>query len=128
MYTQDIGRLLLRLVVGGLLLFYGVGKIIDGIGYIEGLVTLQNLPKELAYGVYIGEVVAPILLILGWKSRFWAGVIVIDMGIAIYLVELKNIFVLGEHGALAIERPLMYLVVALAIVFLGGGKYSVDRG
>jgi len=122
---QSIGKLFLRLGIGGLLLFHGVDKVMHGVEHIGGLLTMHNLPAILAYGVYIGEIIAPIFLILGWKSRWWAFTIVINMAVAIYLVHFKTILALGEHGAWSIETPMLYLIGALAIVFLGSGRYAV---
>ncbi len=126
MNMPSIGKLLLRLGIGGLLLFHGIDKIMHGVEHIGGLISVHNLPAQLAYGVYIGEIIAPIFLILGWKSRWWAITIVINMGVAIYLVHLKTIFSLGQHGAWSIETPMLYLMGALAIVFLGSGRYAAS--
>jgi len=125
--SENIGKLLIRLLLGGMMLFHGVDKVLNGITYIKGLVQGQGLPEALAYGVYIGEVLAPILLILGWKSRVWAGVIVVNMTIAIYLTQLGEFMKLGAHGAWAIEVPLFYFITAMAIVFMGSGKYAMGR-
>jgi putative oxidoreductase len=91
------------------------------------MMIVQGLPRSIAYGVYMGEVVAPLLLILGWKSRWWAGVIVINMAVAIYLVQLKSFFALGTHGSWALETPMFFLLGALAISFLGSGKYALSK-
>lgn len=125
--SENMGKLLLRLMLGGMMLFHGVNKAIHGVGFIKGLVRGQGLPELLAYGVYIGEIVAPVFLILGWKSRLWAGVIALNMLIAIYLTHLGEFLNLGTHGAWALEVPMFYLVTALSIVFLGSGKYAIVR-
>ena len=113
-------------MVGGLLLFHGVDKVIHGIGFIEKLMIVQGLPDYTAFGVYIGEVLAPVLLILGWRSRWWASIIAFNMAAAIYLVQLKSFFALGAHGSWALETPMLFLLGALAIAFLGSGKYAVS--
>ena len=123
---QSVGKLILRIAVGGLLLFHGFDKIIHGIGSIEGLLAAHGAPKYIAFAVYIGEILAPMLLILGWRSRWWAGIIVFDMAIAIYLVHSKSILTLGAHGAWSLEAPFFFLSAALAILFLGSGKYAVS--
>jgi putative oxidoreductase len=127
MMSENIGKLLLRLMLGGMMLFHGVDKVLNGISYIKGLVQGQGLPEVLAYGVYVGEMVAPLLLILGWKSRVWAGVIAVNMAIAIYLTQLGSLMKLGTHGAWAMEVPMFYFVTALVIVFVGSGKYAISR-
>ena len=123
---QSVGKLILRIMVGGLLLFHGVDKIVHGIGFVEGLMRVQGLPEYLAFGVYIGEVLAPVMLLLGWRSRWWAGIIAFNMAAAIYLVHLKSVLALGAHGSWALETPALYLLGALAILFLGSGKYAIS--
>ena len=125
--SENIGKLLLRLMLGGMMLFHGLDKVLNGISYIKGLVQGQGLPEVLAYGVYVGEILAPLLLILGWKSRVWAGVIAVNMAIAIYLTQLGALLKLGAHGAWAMEVPMFYLVTAVALVLLGSGKYAINR-
>ena len=125
--SEQLGKLILRLMLGGLMLFHGVHKAIHGIGFIEMLVVAHDFPKVLAYGVYVGEILAPLLLLLGWKSRIWAGVIALNMVVAIYLTQMSAFLKLGGHGAWALELPMFYLLSALAIVFLGSGKYAIAR-
>jgi len=125
--NENIGKLLLRVMLGGLMLFHGVYKVQHGIGFIKGLVVAQGLPDILAYGVYMGEIVAPILLILGWRSRIWAGIIALNMMVVIYLTQLGAFMKLGSHGAWAVELQIFYLFSALAIVLLGSGKFALHR-
>jgi putative oxidoreductase len=125
--SENIGKLILRLMVGGMMLFHGIDKALHGIAYIKGLVMAQGLPEVLAYGIYVGEILAPIFLIIGWKSRVWAGVMVFSMAVAIYLTKLGSFLSLGAHGSWALELPMFYLLSALAIVLLGSGKYAVER-
>ena len=47
---EDLGRLLLRLAVGGLMLFHGVHKLIGGIDGIAGMLAAKGLPGFIAYG------------------------------------------------------------------------------
>jgi len=77
--------------------------------------------------VYAGEILAPLFLILGWKSRFWAGVVAVNMAVAIYLTQFKGLFTLGAHGAWGMEVPMFYLLSALAVILLGSGKYAIMR-
>lgn len=125
--SEHLGKLLLRVMLGGMMLFHGIDKALHGITFIEGIVKVQGLPEIFAYGVYVGEILAPIFLILGWKSRIWAGVIVFNMAVAIYLTQLKLFFTLGKHGAWALELPMFYLLTALVIVLIGSGKYAISR-
>ena len=125
--SENIGKLILRVMLGGMMLFHGIDKALHGITFIKGLLKFQGIPEMLAYGIYAGEILAPIFLILGWKSRIWAGVIVFNMPVAIYLTKLGALMSIGAHGAWAVEVPMFYMLSALAIVFLGSGKYAIER-
>ena len=125
--SENIGKLILRLMVGGMMLFHGIDKALHGITFIKGLLKMQGIPEMLAYGVYVGEILSPIFLIIGWKSRIWAGVMVFSMAVAIYLTKLGSFLSIGAHGSWALELPMFYLLSALAIVLLGSGKYAVER-
>jgi len=125
--SEHIGKLLLRLMLGGMMLFHGVNKVLYGIDFIKGLIHGQGLPEILAYGVYVGEILAPLFIVIGWKIRIWAGVLVVNMVGAIYLTQMGALWKLGAHGAWAVEVPMFYLLTALALFFLGSGKYAVNR-
>jgi len=125
--SDNIGKLLLRLMLGGMMLFHGIDKALHGIAFLKGIMHVHGLPEALAYGVFVGEILAPIFLIIGWKSRVWAGVIVVNMAFAVYLTQWSAMLKLGEHGAWAVEIPMFYLLSALVVMFLGSGKYAIIR-
>lgn len=127
--TEDCAKLLLRLTVGILVLFHGIFKIMNpgAIDFIGGLFNNFHLPAFLAYTVYIGEVVAPIMLIAGYRTKLAAGLISFTLLVAVILAHAGEIFSLGQTGGWAIELQAMFLFSALAIVGLGAGKYSVDK-
>ena len=127
--SDNLAKLLVRLAVGGLMLFHGISKLTHGISFIEGILAARGWPGFIAYGVYLGEIVAPILIIVGWKTRIAALVVAIDMIFAIWLAHASNIFMIREPGgAYAIEIEAFYLLTSLALFFMGGGQYSVSRG
>jgi putative oxidoreductase len=123
--SNDLGRLVLRVVLGVLILFHGVSKLIHGPGYIIGVLAGAGLPSFLAYGVYVGEVVAPILLLIGLWARVGALIIVINMLVAIALVHLGQLATLNDTGGWALELQGMFLGTALAILLLGAGRFSL---
>lgn len=122
----DLGKLILRLVLGGLILFHGYAKMQGGIGPITGMVTAAGLPAFVAYGVYVGEVVAPLGVLLGWYTRVAAAVIAVNMGFAFWLVHRADLMSLGPAGGWALELQGFYFGTALALALLGAGRYSVD--
>lgn len=124
---ENLAKLILRVTLGGMMLFHGIHKLQHGIGFIKGMVKGQGLPEFIAYGVYVGEIVAPLLLILGWMSRIWAGVIAFNMLVAIYLTKIPYLMELGDHGAWAVELPMFYFLTSLAVMMLGSGSYAIKR-
>jgi putative oxidoreductase len=122
---SEWGKFLLRLVTGSLLLFHGIHKIIYGIGGVKTLLAAHSLPLWLGYGVYVGEVLAPIALIVGLRPRIAASVIAFNMAVAIALAYGDKLFTLGSHGGWIIETPLLYLASALAIAMIGGGRIGL---
>lgn len=123
---NDTGRLVLRLALGGLLLLHGIAKLKHGIDPIVGMATSTGLPPWVAYGVYVGEVLAPILVIAGFYSRIAALIIVINMLFAIRLAHMDNLLVLGPMGGWALELQGMFLFSAVALALIGPGRYGVN--
>ena len=124
----DAGLLVLRLGLGALLLFHGVYKVTHGVAWIAGPLSGAGLPTWLQYGVYVGEVLAPVLVILGLWTRPAALVIAIDMFMAIFLARRADVAKVNPAGGgWAIELELMYLVAALALALAGGGRYGLGK-
>jgi putative oxidoreductase len=127
--SADAGKLVLRLAVGGLMLFHGVSKLLSGVGWIEQMLAGLGLPGFLAYGVYVAEVVAPVLLLLGLLTRPAALMVMVDMVAAIALVFSDRLFTVKEAGGgWAIELEAFFFLAALAVALLGAGRYSVSKG
>lgn len=123
---RDVGALLLRCTVGGLMLFHGVDKVKGGIDWLPGVLAKNGLPEVLAPGVYVGELIAPICLILGLATRSAAAAIVFTMALAVYLVHPGDVLALGDHGEYALELHVFYAVGALAAALIGPGRYAVS--
>ncbi|MDL9997631.1 DoxX family protein [Variovorax sp. J22P240] len=123
--SDDTGKLVLRLALGILILLHGIAKITGGVGGIAGMLTSHGLPAALAYLVFIGEIVAPVLMIVGIYTRPAAWITVINMLVAIWLVHLKDIGSLGKSGGWALELQGLFLFAALAVALLGAGRFSV---
>jgi putative oxidoreductase len=123
---DHMGKLVLRLALGIIVIIHGIAKMTGGIDFITSTVTGAGLPPFLAYGVYVGEVLAPLLLIMGWFARIGAAVIAVNMLFAIALVHGAEISALNQSGGWAIELQAMFLFSAVALVLLGPGRYSVN--
>ena len=128
---QDTGKLILRLTLAGLILFHGINKIIHGIAFMSGPtgpLAAMHLPIFIAYGVYIGEVVAPIFIIIGLWTRIAALVVAFNMIMAISLEAWRLALTLDRGGGWGIELEAFYLLAAVTVFFLGPGRYALSRG
>lgn len=126
--ADDLGKLILRLSVAGLMLFHGVSKLRHGVGGIESLLTARGLPSWIAYGVYVGEVLAPLFVLAGWKTRLFAPMIAATMLVALGLRHTEDLARLTKSGAWGVELQMLFLLGAVAIALLGAGRFSVSRG
>jgi len=126
--ADDAGKLILRLTLGILMLLHGIAKIFDGIDGLEKTVAGAGLPSVLAYGVYVGEVLAPLLVIFGFYARFGAAIIVVNMLFAIFLAHRTDLFLLTRSGGWALELQGFFLFTALALVFMRPGRFGINRG
>lgn len=124
--NESAGKLILRIALGGLILFHGVAKLTGGVGGLSGMVTAAGLPSFVTYGVYVGEVVAPLLVLLGWYSRIGGALIAVNMLFAIALAHRNEIFTLGGSGGWALELQGMFLFTALVVMLIGPGRFSIN--
>lgn len=124
---SDTGKLVLRLSVGGLMLFHGIAKIMHpgSLEFIGGMLAGFGLPAILAYGVYIGEVVAPLMVVVGYKARIGGLIMAVNMLFALVLAHTGDFFSLSEHGGWLVEIQMFYLLSAVAVVFLGSGRQAI---
>jgi putative oxidoreductase len=125
---DDIGKLIARLSTGGLLLLHGVNKLLNGIDGIKAAITAHGLPEVVAYGVYIGEIVAPVLVLLGLFARVGGGLIVVSMLCAIGLAHIADVAALNQYGGYRLELEAFFLTGGLAVALLGAGRISVGGG
>lgn len=126
--SQDLGKLVLRIALGALVLLHGIAKLKNGIGPIEGMVQAHGLPSFVAYGVLVGEVAAPLMLLFGFYARIGAGLIAINMLVAFALAHLGQIGHLNGQGGWALELQGMFLFTAVAIALVGPGRYAIRPG
>ncbi|HET7570001.1 MAG TPA: DoxX family protein [Gammaproteobacteria bacterium] len=122
---EDAGKLLLRLLVGGLLILHGVHKIITGPGGIEHMVAAAGFPGFFGWAVYLGEVLGPILVLAGYYARIGGLLILVNMIVAVLLAYGGHVWAIDQHGGWIIQLEAFYGLGGLAIFLLGAGRFSV---
>jgi len=120
--------LMVRVVAGALLIPHGYAKLFTP-GAVAGTADFMN-SLGLAPGIFWAWLVAlleffgGIMLVVGFLTRPIAAMVAGFMLVAAFYVHIGAGFFWTDGG---FEYPLMWGVVALAILIRGGGGYSLDR-
>ena len=122
---DDLAKLLLRLTLGVLIVFHGWAKIKGGTGGIEAMLAMRGWPTFIAWGVYVGEVVAPLLLMLGVYTRAAAAVVAINMVVAVLLAHSGHFADFTSTGGWRLELQAMFLIASIVVAMLGAGRYAI---
>ena len=124
---DDAAKLVLRVTLAGLTLFHGVDKVTNGLGGVQRDLAGAGLPTVLAYGVYLGEVVAPILVLFGVWTRLAAVVLAGSILFATVAANAQHYVSVTPVGAYAAESYVFYVLVGCAVALSGAGGYSLRR-
>jgi putative oxidoreductase len=128
LYNEDAAKLIVRITCGGLLLLHGSHSLIYGIDHVKTMLRDSGLPEFIAYGNLVGEVMAPVFMIAGYKSRIAALIVAFNMLMTVVIAHRDIAFVRNDFGGWMIETNVFYLMTAMAVFFSGAGKYSLSRG
>ena len=116
------------MTVASLILFHGVDKVINGIAWMQPPLAALHLPAWVAYGVFIGEIVAPLFLLAGVAARLAALVICVNMVMAVVLDAHVLAFTIDRGGGWGLEREAFYFLCAAAAACLGPGRFRIAPG
>ncbi|GAB5473733.1 MAG: DoxX family protein [Maribacter sp.] len=119
--TKDIGLALLRILPSAMLLTHGLPKFQKLIsGNFEFGDPIGIGPAPSLFLAVIGEFICPILLIVGFKTRWVAIPPAITMAVAAFIVHASDPF--GTK-----EKAFLFLAFFVVIILVGPGKFSVDK-
>lgn len=124
--NKEIGIIIQRITIGFLILFHGIANMNSNYSFIKSLLNGIGFPEFISYAVFIGEIVAPILIIIGFRARLASLILAFNMLIAILMAHSSDIFSINQYGGWAIELQALYLFGAISIIFLGAGKYAIS--
>ncbi len=126
MKNTDLGIFIIRIAIGFPMLVYGISKVYNGIGFIKDLLISWGLPPLLGYAVFLGEVAAPLLIIIGLRARAAAVVFAFNCLAAICLAQSAYIFRMNEYGGWALELLAIYMLTGIGLVLTGAGRMSLS--
>jgi putative oxidoreductase len=120
---HDLGLLFLRVMAGAGMAYHGYQKVFGGQMQMltPGVAQMGfPMPEFFAWAAALSEFVGGICLALGLFTRFAALFIFITMSVAVF-IALKGKPLDGRELALA------YWTISGALIFLGGGSFSVGN-
>lgn len=122
---DSLGKLILRLAVGILILLHGIYKLNHGISGIEGMLAAKGFPAIFAWGAYAGEILGPLLVVLGIYARLGGLLVAANMVVAILLVHMGQFGQINDTGGWQLELQAMFLAGGLAVAMIGAGSFSL---
>lgn len=125
--ADDLSKFFLRLGVGGMMLFHGIHTLLTGLDPIKAILSAHGLPDALAYAAYFGEIVGPLLVLLGMFARAGAALIALEIVALVALGGLTHLITVSPDGAYGLEVEALYLFGAVAIAVGGAGKWGLAR-
>lgn len=125
--NNDLGLLILRITVSVLMFLHGISKFGGSLEFIKGMLAEKGIPDFIAYGVLVGEILAPIAILIGFRTRIAAAIYAFNCLVAILIAHSSEIFSMGEHGGWALELLGLYFFGALTLFFTGAGNIAVSK-
>ena len=120
----DLGKLILRLALGVMFMLHGIAKIVSGPAGIVAMVQQAGLPGSVGYLVYVGELLAPLLVILGLWTR--PAAVVIAMILMIVASNPLANFV-SAHPTVKMLALAFLLLIGVVLIADGLG-FHVPKG
>jgi putative oxidoreductase len=123
--NSDVGLLIVRVALGGIIFFHGFHKLMHGTDDQFQILASNGIPGVFIYFVYVSEVLAPVLIVLGVFTRISCLTIIVTMIVVFYALPFP--IGLDAHGAMNIESQLYFLLLPIALFFTGPGSYTVKK-
>ncbi|WP_163399604.1 DoxX family protein [Flavobacterium fluviatile] len=125
--NNDLGLLILRVTISVLMLLHGIAKFSGGLEFIKSMLAEKGIPEFIAYGVLVGEILAPIAILIGFRTRIAAAIFAFNCLFAVLMAHSTEIFSMGEHGGWALELIGLYFFGAITLFFTGAGNIAVSK-
>jgi putative oxidoreductase len=118
--NTDLGKLLLRLILGSLMAYHGYQKFASYDQILPMFSDIIGIGAKLSFNLVIfAELVCGILVAIGLLTRLAVIPIFITMCVAYFVAHAADPF---QNK----ELPFTVLLLAIVVFVLGSGRYSVD--
>ena len=128
--------MILRITLALIMFPHGAQKLLGLFGGVGFQITMKyftetmKLPWLLSFLVIVIEFVGPVGLIIGIASRLWAMLFMIVMIAAIITTNFQHGFFMnwfGNQKGEGYEYHLLMIGICIALMFTGGGRWSLDQ-
>lgn len=125
---RDFGLLLLRVGLGGMMIMHGWSKLVGGpevwtkLGGAMHHLGISFLPAFWGFMAAASESVGGALLVIGFLFRPATALLFCTMAVAA-LMKYRT----GDGAFLEWAWPAEMAIVFLSLLFIGAGRFSVDR-
>ncbi len=137
-FTEDSrAMLVLRLALGIVFLAHGSQKVFGlfggpGLAKVFTMFSDMGIPPFFTALDVAAEFLGGLFLIIGFLTRISAMGIAVVMVVAVYMVHWHNGFFMNWFGQMpagkeGFEYHILAFGAAIALVFKGGGRLSIDR-
>jgi putative oxidoreductase len=136
MWTVDTACVVLRVAAGLIFIPHGFSKVFGsgGVATFASDLPSYGIPAALGYAAAYSELIGGVFLIVGLLTRLDALLLACTMFVAAFVVQLPDAIRDPDNAGKnklfatirAIELPLGLFALVLALVFLGGGRFSLD--
>lgn len=127
--------LLVRVVLGVLMLYYGLQDVFGLLGGEGFAASAANVADTFGVAVYLGQVaiigrlVAGVFLIIGLATRFAASLVALLMTVAAVIGAQSTeslVKTTSSDPLAAVGYPVTLVVMSFVLIFLGGGLLALD--
>lgn len=126
MNANEIGKVILRAILGLTFFIHGLSKFQGGIANTAGFFDSIGVPGFMAYIVATIELVGGVIIIFGLGTRVVAMLLTVIMIGAIFMVKLPAGF-LGDGQMAGYELEVLLLAISVYFIFASQSKISLDQ-
>lgn len=118
--NTDLATLFLRLIFGGLFVYYGYTKLASFNEILPMFRDVIGIGSKLSFILVIfAELVCGFLVLIGCFTRLVIIPIFITMWVAFFIAHANDTFIVKQLA-------FVYLLLSIVVFVLGSGKFSID--
>lgn len=126
MNKNEIGNVILRVMLGLTFFIHGLAKFQGGITNIVGYFDSLGIPGFMAYIIAVIELVGGIAIILGLGTKIVSILFAFIMLGAIFTAKLSLGFI-GNGQMAGYELDLLLLAISIYFIFANKSRFSLDQ-